>query len=213
MAKRKFQIGDKVRVRPDLKIGDLKFGFVFTRPMAELKGQTLTIKGWCWGTRTYMFEKTCIEMPAYFLEKVDSAPVQLAPKFKVDDKVKLKQDLVVDQWYGNMLYTRGMDFYKNEVWTIKRIDNGCHYVISCPNNSNWCVSKEMIELYVEEQSKCCEGKIVNCTEPTPDLKTPMKKELELPKEAFEVTGPKEPSSLIARRKNRKIYYTADKPIC
>lgn len=212
MAKRKFQIGDKVRVKPDLKVGDTKFGYVFAKDQAQLKGRTLTIDYWDEWSGTYLFKGTDIDIPPYFLEKVDSAPAQLAPKFKIGDQVKFKQDLVAGTMYGGRYYDSNMNSTKDYVWKIISItEEKCQILCySGPGKSMyWNVSPEMIEPYVEEQSKCCEDKTVNCTEPTP-----MKKELELPKEAFEENVlPKEPSSLIARRKNRKIYYTADKPIC
>lgn len=134
-------------------------------------------------------------------------------KFQIGDKVKFKQDLVVGKRYDTATYFKFIDDTKDNVWTINSLDNKGNYSIICYSNSgrcmSWVVSKEMIEPYVEEQPKCYKDKTVNCTEPTP-----MKKELELPKEAFEeIVLPKELSSFIVRRKNRKIYYTVDKPIC
>ena len=39
----KYKVGDKVKVRSDLKEGELESGMFVTRNMAELAGKTLTI--------------------------------------------------------------------------------------------------------------------------------------------------------------------------
>ena len=41
-------------------------------------------------------------------------------KYKVGDKVRVREDLVVDQWYGDDIFVSGMDSYKGQVVTIKK---------------------------------------------------------------------------------------------
>ena len=42
-------------------------------------------------------------------------------KYKVGDKVKIREDLVVDQWYGDDIFTPEMSSFKGQVVTITKI--------------------------------------------------------------------------------------------
>ena len=64
-------------------------------------------------------------------------------KFKIGDKVKLKDDLVVGEGYDELELLDNMEYYKGEVLTIKRINENGNYKV---NESLFWWSPSMFEL-------------------------------------------------------------------
>lgn len=62
-------------------------------------------------------------------------------KYKIGDKVRVKEDLVVDQWYGDDIFCSGMDSFKGQTVTIKKIREN-KYVIE-EDHENWHWTEEM----------------------------------------------------------------------
>lgn len=80
-------------------------------------------------------------------------------KFKVDDKVRIKSDLIVGRNYGNETFVDKMEKYKGQVGIIKNISingSGIKYnllINDCPESLEWAWSDEMLEPYKETRLK------------------------------------------------------------
>lgn len=64
-------------------------------------------------------------------------------KYKVGDKVKIREDLVVDETYGEDSFTEEMEQYKGKTATITDVYWG-KYEIDIDDGS-WCWTDEMLE--------------------------------------------------------------------
>lgn len=62
-------------------------------------------------------------------------------KYKVGDKVKVRSDLVKDNWYGHYVYVSAMDNFKGEQ-TIREVRDDGYLIYGC---SNYCWTDEMFE--------------------------------------------------------------------
>jgi hypothetical protein len=75
-------------------------------------------------------------------------------KYKVGDKVKIREDLEVGEHYGNDSFTEEMEQYKGQIATIKEIGgiiyNG--YYIDL-DDDGWHWTDEMFEDYTEDTEK------------------------------------------------------------
>lgn len=76
-------------------------------------------------------------------------------KFKVNDKVRIKSDLIIERDYGNETFVDKMGKYKGQVGIIKNISingSGIKYnllINDCPESLEWSWSDEMLETYKE----------------------------------------------------------------
>lgn len=68
-------------------------------------------------------------------------------KYKVGDKVKVRSDLVKDNWYGYYVYVSAMDNFKGEQ-TIREIRDDGYLIYGDCSNYRW--TDEMFEDKVEE---------------------------------------------------------------
>lgn len=64
-------------------------------------------------------------------------------KYKVGDKVKIREDLVIDEIYGDNSFAEEMEQYKGKTATITDTYFG-KYEIDI-DNGNWCWTDEMLE--------------------------------------------------------------------
>lgn len=71
-------------------------------------------------------------------------------KFKVGDKVRVREDLEVDKKYGNKDFIDLMEQYKGKIVTIASIESN-YYVIE-EDNGTWAWTDEMLEP-IEKESK------------------------------------------------------------
>ena len=62
-------------------------------------------------------------------------------KYKVGDKVRVREDLVVNQWYGDDIFTSEMASFKGQIVTIKKIREN-KYVIE-EDHEDWHWTEEM----------------------------------------------------------------------
>lgn len=69
-------------------------------------------------------------------------------RFKVGDKVKLRNDLIVDKDYGNIIFLNGMKNFLNKELTIENIDYAINTFES--KESYYTFSLEMIRDYTWE---------------------------------------------------------------
>lgn len=113
----KYKVGDKVKVREDLRVDSMHSGCWFILPMKNFIGKTLTIKTvgpsyyevtenkFFWGEE--MFEGLAEDT------KISSA------KYKVGDEVKVREDLVVNAVYDGCLFASPMQTLKGKTCTIE----------------------------------------------------------------------------------------------
>ncbi len=78
-------------------------------------------------------------------------------KFKVGDKVRVKEDLVSGNYYGNIYFAQSMKEYRGKIFTIRTIDggiyslDGCKFISAMREESEfWDFSDEMLEPVVGE---------------------------------------------------------------
>lgn len=144
----KYKVGDKVRVREDLvrgkKYGGTTFymdkwaGKIVTISFADNNYYEITeddqINKWCWTDE--MFEG-----------------IVENKRYKVGDKVKIREDLVGDEEYGDIDYISDMDKWKGKVVTISFADNDCNCYGIAEDTEGWSWSAEMFEDVSDEEIK------------------------------------------------------------
>ena len=64
-------------------------------------------------------------------------------KYKVGDKVRVRNDLVFGKKYGKCTFVVGMDKYSGKIMTIGDINLGCYNFIE--DTGRWCWTDEMLE--------------------------------------------------------------------
>ena len=69
-------------------------------------------------------------------------------KYKVGDKVRVREDLIVDQWYGEDTFTSGMVSFKGKIVTISNIESG--FYILKEDSSRWNWADEMFSEKVSQ---------------------------------------------------------------
>ena len=69
-------------------------------------------------------------------------------KYKVGDKVRVREDLIVDQWYGEDTFASGMVSFKGKIVTISNIESG--FYILKEDSSRWSWTDEMFSGRVSE---------------------------------------------------------------
>jgi hypothetical protein len=65
-------------------------------------------------------------------------------KYKVGDKVRIREDLITNKRYNGLSFIPSMEQYKGKVATITNIIFGDHYIIDLDDN-DWCWADEMFE--------------------------------------------------------------------
>lgn len=63
--------------------------------------------------------------------------------YKVGDKVRVREDLVVDKRYGNYFFSGDMKPYVGKTMTISHVNKSAYYFIEDKDNWNW--TDEMLE--------------------------------------------------------------------
>ena len=58
-------------------------------------------------------------------------------KYKVRDKVRVREDLVVDQWYGKDIFIKDMVSLKGKIVTISKVTGEKYEIIEDPNRCWW----------------------------------------------------------------------------
>ena len=72
-------------------------------------------------------------------------------KYKVGDKVKIREDLVVGKQYGVDIFVKSMKAYKGDTAIITSIDDNTYCIDIDSNNWHW--TDEMFEDYTEDAEK------------------------------------------------------------
>lgn len=58
-------------------------------------------------------------------------------KYKIGDKVRVREDLIVDQWYGNDKFCSGMYSFEGQTVTIKIVKENKYLIEEDLENWNW----------------------------------------------------------------------------
>lgn len=112
----KFKVGDKVRVKEDLVCGRMYGLNKFVRPMEQYRGQVFRI-AYIFRNQ-YEFDDIGYLFTEEMVEEVKEVKVM---KFKVGDKVKVREDLVVNECYDEYTFSEGMEEYKGNIVEIKEV--------------------------------------------------------------------------------------------
>ena len=58
-------------------------------------------------------------------------------KYKIGDKVRVREDLVVDQWYGKDIFVHSMTPFKGKIVTISKVINFKYEIEGDPYQLWW----------------------------------------------------------------------------
>lgn len=154
---RDFKVGDRVRLREDLKVGVVYDGFTYLNSMLR-PGTETTIKERFTGTGNVLLasdESSYIYSPA-MLEHVEekqnisekpsvslTEEEEIKSRLGVGDVVKIREDIKDNQLYGGIEYQRGMvaggrtakitsviAFSENSAYTLDKDKKGSYYSIN-----------------------------------------------------------------------------------
>lgn len=70
--------------------------------------------------------------------------------FKIEDKVKVKNDLIVGKTYKGQVFMQQMEKYKDEVFEIERIIGAGQYKLK--NTNEWTFTDEMLKQVQESDT-------------------------------------------------------------
>lgn len=150
----KYNVGDKVKVREDLNY-DIKCQFGVTSKMLEYKGKEVAIVSvWKDGV-SYHIEGSIYDWEDVMFEGL--ATKEIKSGFKVGDRVKVREDLVVDEIYGGDSFVYDMAEFRGKEVTIKEIQCAYHSYRIKETGYNW--TEEMFEGYKKAKAK---PKYVRC---------------------------------------------------
>lgn len=147
----KYKVGDKVRVRSDLKedkwysMEDDSHSNVVTGSMAKLRGEIVTIikiEDGQYRIEGSSYVKWTDRMFEGLAEDAKPTSKYPRPKFKIGDKVKLRQGLYEHKRYGGLTLLRDMKSNEGRVMTIKRVDDDGYYDLE---ESGYTYSEQMLE--------------------------------------------------------------------
>ena len=80
-------------------------------------------------------------------------------KYKIGDKVRVREDLVVGQWYGEDTFASAMAPFKGKIVTISNIES-CFYRLK-EDSDRWSWTKEMFSGKVSEDFSSEESVLQN----------------------------------------------------
>lgn len=166
MAEHKYKVGEKVRVRPDLKEGDRFRIYVFD-DMVTLAGKIVTIK------KADGTHKGCPKYKLYDDEDIFFWTEDLfVPVWKhepeIGDKVRVRSDLTSDEHYGGVYTADYMVRFADKVVTISDKREDGRYTID-EDEGDWIWHLEMF-VPVEAEPKKRKLKVGDKVRVRPDLK-------------------------------------------
>ena len=86
-------------------------------------------------------------------------------KYKVGDKVKVKEDLEIGETYGGLTFSVQMREYRGQIVTIKTADDDSYQIEE--DELNWYWTEEMLEDVEEE--KMTIGQVIDNLMNNPDI--------------------------------------------
>lgn len=72
-------------------------------------------------------------------------------RFKVGDKVRVREDLVVNEWYGLCYFARDMEKFKGKVFTIKEVFDYYAETYHLAGGEDWEWTDSMLEPVEEKE--------------------------------------------------------------
>ena len=144
----RFKIGDKVRVKEDL-VGDKMYGLNrFVRPMEQYKGKIYAISNiFC---NQYQFNGIGYLFTEEMVEEVnEEVKEDKIMKFSVGDKVRVREDLVEGEYYGDYMFTHDMKEYKGYIFEISKVLSHEYLLKDIPS---FLWTNEMLELVKNEEN-------------------------------------------------------------
>lgn len=144
----KYKVGDRVKVRNDLIVDRCYNGFYFNKDMTRWRGQIVTIsevenKDPCYRIKEDEGEYKWGWVDEMFEDVVENK------KYKIGDKVRIREDLINGEEYGGIDYVSDMDKWKGKVVTISFADNDANNDCDCygiaEDTEAWNWSAEMFE--------------------------------------------------------------------
>ena len=152
----KFEVGDKVKIKSNISTSKrYNGGCRVTKEMFDKIGDIETIKHvgahMGNGEARYIITNSDYFWTDDMLERVESSM-----KYKVGDKVRVREDLIVDKEYGNESFVIGMKGMRGKVATIDEVCEGVEIYRIKESGYNW--TEEMFEENGDKPS--LKGKIV-----------------------------------------------------
>lgn len=159
----RYNVGDKVLVREDLKCGKIYTGVAFYDSMMKFCGKVLTIRGKYGGTPNnepcYIVEENPYDWSDDMFSRLISESNNKVTRenkemrYKIGDHVKVRNDLVRGIRYSDMYFTESMEKYRGKVLTITNNNTlfsgrtPCYDVAEC-----YCLwTDEMFEAFIEDK--------------------------------------------------------------
>lgn len=106
----KFKIGDKVRLRDDLKVGEVYGGVSFSSSMNKLKGKELTIEGMSL-KGNYEIEESYFFLSDEMLEKVNDVNTDNLLEFALD-KFGISKEELEEEYKKNKIKEQELEDMK-----------------------------------------------------------------------------------------------------
>lgn len=166
----KYKIGDRVRVRSDLKMGVQYFmgtnhdgndvTDVATEEMLTYAGKIVTIRSH-WGDKKYEIEGCHYNwvdgmFDGIVIEGKPAKPV--AGKLKAGDKVRVRPDLTAGEHYGDTYTASDMVRWAGKTVTIKSVsDPDGHRFRIKDDKGEWCWNLEMFTSDGEEDKRAADS--------------------------------------------------------
>lgn len=72
-------------------------------------------------------------------------------KYKVGDKIKIREDLVEGEWYGYEYFSKYMKKFLGKVCTISDINENTYVLEEDDESIKWYWTDEMIERRIEDE--------------------------------------------------------------
>lgn len=113
----KYKVGEKAKVRKDLKIGEYYGGYLFNNSMSELKGNSVTIS--YTGLSSYSIRESDRPWSEEMFEPVGEE--EQIVKYKAGDKVRVRSDLEACRTYGGIRASSTMCQYRGKTVEIAKV--------------------------------------------------------------------------------------------
>ena len=138
----KYKVGDKVRVREDLKADNWYGNEIVVSGMTRLKGKIVTIS-------KVRYDKYEIEEDNKIWWWTDEMFLPIT-KYKIGDKVLVREDLEPYQRYRGQSFVASMTPFKGKIVTIYDVVDGDYRIKE--DNQNWRWTDEMFKKISEDFS-------------------------------------------------------------
>lgn len=138
----KYKVGDKVRVKTDLVVDKTYGGVCFVKNMAHWRGHIVTISRI--GDYFYKIEENLYPFDYNWTDEMFEDVVE-TKRYKVGDKVKVREDLIDCETYDEINYVSDMDEWKGKIVTISYANDNYYEIAEDNQTDKWMWSAEMFE--------------------------------------------------------------------